>query len=402
MPDSEDPSPAAAREARQGAERALLERFADDAEHGGDLRARVLRAQHAWADRLRETAEGGRQSFSTPVGTLSYSYQRYDLRRVDCDWLQVVHGLHLPQRAADGVFTSSGMGAIAAVAATLARRDWATVEISPDPYFEVPWLVRRLHPSLTLAETPVFGAGAAVVWLDTISSAWPELPSQRGSAQLLVIDTTCLEPDSPRIAAWLARADELGLTTILVRSHIKLDCFGHEIGRLGSTIVVAPTLDPSGVDALASDIREAVSLLGVTVEPARIYPWLGDPAFLDLARWRTEAIRESTRRLAGELGRRLRDRDDVTVLPRAHETAVLVRLPPGTTATEPSLARRVADLCERSGLPVVAAGSFGLDRIAVTDYADLRDGHHYLRVCGSDVADTVDSAVAEAIEGALT
>ena len=402
MPDSADPAPAADRETRQRAERALLERFADDASHGGDLRARVLRRQHAWADSLRETAHGGRQSFSTPAGTLNYSYQRYDLRRVDCDWLQLVHGLHLSQRAAHGAFTSSGMGAISAVTATLARHGWTTIEISPDPYFEVPWLVSRLHPSLSVTETPTFGDGAAVVWLDTISSTWPELPHQRGSAHLLVIDTSCLEPDSPHVAAWLARADELSLPTVLVRSHIKLDCFGQEVGRLGSVIVVAPSDDPTGVDVLARDIREAVSLLGATVEPARLYPWLGDPEFLELARWRTEAIRASTRRLGDELSRRLGGRDDMAVLARAHETSVLVRLPPGTAESEPSISRRVADLCERSDLPVAAAGSFGLDRIAVTDFIDLRDGRHYLRVCGSDVPPNVEYAVAEAIVEVLT
>jgi hypothetical protein len=306
------------------------------------------------------------------------------------------------------------MGVIAPLLAVLVRAGLTRVAVSPDAYFELAWITERFFPELTLTScSDAFSSDAEVLWLDTISSAWPSLPAERGSTQLVVVDTTCVEPTSDHVARWLEAGERLDVPLVLVRSHVKLDCFGLELSRLGSAIVVAPGDDDARITTLAQHLREAVSLFGTTFTIASLYPWLGDPEFARLTRARTEGIRDSTARLAAALA------DSPTgyaVLPRAHGLAVLLRLarhgesvdtPLGTSSTPPSsLARRIADSCVERGLPAVAAGSFGLDQIAVTDFTDLRDGRHYIRLCGADVGGTFEGGpekmIADVVRAIIT
>lgn len=352
------------------------------------LRSRVISRQIAWSAQLPETSEGGRTVIDTPAGTMSYSYQRYDLRRIECSWLQEVYRFSSVPVASDGLFVASGMSAVAAVVSAVSRMDGRHLEISADPYFEVPWLLRRLYPSIKFVETTEFSDTADVVWIDTVSSSFPDLPAR--PPRLIVIDTSCVELDSPRIGRWLADATSLGTPAVLVRSHIKLDSFGLEIGRLGSVVVTGV---PGQVETIARLVREAVSLQGMNFLLHATYPWLGDPIFLALARERTEAIRRSTRRIAAAL-----DEAGVPVKRRPHETSVVLDLPIGNPSPANTIAARVVARTRAAGGAAVVAASFGLDNLAVQDYVDLRDGKPYLRLCGADLpSDASDRFLADAV-----
>jgi len=394
--------PAASFWERKRAEREFLEQFAEPphtpmappadleslARGGRDLRARILRRQLAWSVGLPETAEGGRVTVDTPAGTMSYSYQRYDLRRVGCDWGALVHDLPVGSSASDGLFLASGMSAVAAAMSAVSRTGGGRVEISADPYFEVPWLAQRLHTDIDLVEVRDFTDRADVVWIDTLSSEWPALPES--PPRLVVIDTSCVEPDHVSVVEWLRATAELGVPAILVRSHIKLDALGLEVGRLGSAVVVG---EPAPVEEVTGLLREASSLLGLTFSLPATYPWLGHPDFIGLARERTEGIRRSTRRLTSALAEA-----GVASLPRPHETSVVVPLGAGAAELPANaVAARVVERARGQGVPVAVAGSFGLDHLVAHDYTDLRDGRQYLRLCGADLPEATEAALADAV-----
>ena len=361
------------------------------------LRERILLRQVKQTAKLPETSVGQFRRFELPNGPVAYAYQRYDLRRVDVQWLQEIYFANAEERFSDGLFYSCGMSGIASILAVITRRGWQRVQFSKEGYFESFVLARDFFQQIEVQQVDdVFSSEAEVLWLDTLSPQWPVFPEQRGRLGLIVVDTTCVEPDSERVEQWLTEAARLGCPLVMVRSHLKLDTFGFELGRLGSIVAVAPDDDPKPTEEFIAELILARRSFGAGFHLASLYPWLGDPKFARLARQRTEAIRTATQLLIEFLEAERRPGDRFEIHQREHDIFLVVITNLDAIANETCrenpdqfvhgiVATQIARKCAQDDLPAIAATSFGLDQIAMLDYVNMHDGQHHLRVSGADI-----------------
>ena len=408
-------------------ELAFLERFAGSAQdrimvadfeafvHSvNTLRKRILLCQVERAAVLNETSPVGPGCFSSPSGPVTYDYQRYNLRRVDVQWLQELYFTDTEGRFSDGLLFACGMSAIAALYSVFSRRAWKQVQFSPIPYFESNLLAKRFFENITFDQAnDQFTSDRDVLWLDTSSLIWPKFPEQAGSIRLIVVDTTLVEPDSVHTTQWIHESAHLKCPLVLVRSHMKLDSFGLEVGRLGSIVVIAPDNNSDETEELIKELLQARSGFGTGFNLINLYPWLGNQEFADLTRLRTIAIRRVTQLLYSALIDIRRSGDRYEVLPSKSHSIFLViqtNIDVGSGGNRQdglnpfqgfALSLSIAEYCSRTHLPMIAAGSLGLDRITVNDFVNFNNGLHEVRVAGADIPHYLIPAVAANIREAI-
>lgn len=396
--------------ARKRAELDYLATFAADpppllpVEPPGDPVARLLDAARAMRRALRLTAteriaglfETAQEVPWEPAhevagAHISYHYQRYDLVRTTADWLALIHAREAPGRAGGGMLMGSGMGAITAVLAAMGRLGMASISISPWCYFETHLLldtyVRGIR--LTVSDGPALDPTAEVAWLDTSSTRWPAFPTERGALRMLVVDSSCVEAGSDMVDDWLEAGRRLRVPVVLVRSHLKLDTFGVELGRLGSVVVVAPDDDPEAIAPLLTAIRQATAWMGLGFELTNLHPWLGEPTFVALSAARTAGIRATSARIADAIDAARQPGDRYQIIRPRHGLFMLIRtgipfFDPDTWKLHEASYGLATELAAE-GLPVFAGSSFGMDRVSLSQFVDVRDDAHYLRVTGADL-----------------
>jgi len=341
---------------------------------------------------IAETSLSGQSHHKLGADSVQFSYQRHDLRLQQRNWLRFLYFTSSVETTADGLLFSCGMSALAAALAVIHKRGFHSMQFSSEPYFESWLLTQRFFPQITLEQTQAeFSNTSDVVVLDTASAVWPVFPKKRGALQLIVIDTSCVAPDSPLVERWICSARRLDVPLLLVRSHVKLDAFGIEPGRLGSVLVVAKS--ELATTEYMAELRQARSGFGSTFSALSLYPWLGSPDFAELTNSRVTQIRRTTSALAHDLSTRIEARDSIGIRPTEHrifllvETGLLHETPAvgSQQGGSPTLSESIATRAQNEGLLVCHAPSFGLDVVTVTDFVNIHDNRHYLRVSGADL-----------------
>ncbi len=339
---------------------------------------------------------------------IDFSYQRYDIRVIEDDWLSFVYFTSLAGATSVGNFYSSGMSAIADLFSVIRRCGWNRIGFSGEPYYETWLLLERFFPDFDIDQTPdAFSNEREVLFLDTSSLAWPALPESRGELELVVVDTSCVACTSEDVARWVEHCRSIDIPVALVRSHIKLDSFGLEPGRIGSLVLVADDDDVRG--DLEKHLRQARSVFGSAFSPASFYPWIGNREFGRLSRERTDRIRLATDILCEELQTACAS-DEFVVTCSTHGIFLLVDTGLAA-AVEAEAGGRVlgygdassaiATAAQAVALPVHRADSFGLDVVTLTDYVNIFDGRHKLRVSGADLPSALLPDIARVIRDTL-
>lgn len=371
------------------------------------LRERLFISQAKKASTLWETAPTGHSEVPGSLGTMSYTYQRYDLQSASTDWLRDLYACQPDMADAEGLLFSCGMSAIGATAAVLARRELSTIAITPIAYFETHLLFRRFFSDVELTES---NADADVLWVDTSSTTWRvELQEFSTSPKLLVIDTSCVDAVEDEVRTWLDRGRAWKCPVVLLRSHLKLDTFGLELGRLGSALVICEH-DQTAGEELSLELKQARSGFGTNFSTACVYPWLGSSEFAALATQRGDGIRSSTTEIAEALSPIVDQFDGCEIIETDHDLFFLIRtgLPLDNDSAEVRdsvISNTLGAACEAAALPAVSASSFGLDRVTVIDFVNMHDDAHYIRISGADlppgVSRDIGNAMGPALQGLL-
>jgi hypothetical protein len=242
-----------------------------------------------------------------------------------------------------------------------------------------------------------------VVWVDSYSVDDP-LPSLAGleapDADHVVVDTTCYEAGSPRIRDLADRAIAADSPVTLVRSHLKLDGLGVEYGRLGSVVHLAtPMMSPERFDgyrAMRALDASVNRLVGASVVPLHLNPFLGDDAFQALNQERVERITAAGARVARDLREAFAG---TTTTVRTFHHDLFACLGPwnasiGKHAVREALDHVVAHLRGR-GHAARLANSFGFDFVAVAPFRDPETDWDQIRLGIPDWPDTWIQALTE-------
>jgi hypothetical protein len=342
------------------------------------LRARLLARTIAEAPALTESNLGG----GPP--DLAWKYMRFDLRWRRKPFVNSVHpSLRVPCVSL-GLYTGSGM---AAVSAALMGLDAIAAPgqkalFAVDAYFETLLFAARHLRTLRLSHDAP--ADANIVHLDSISCDAPVLPD--GAAWVL-LDTTCWDEGSPRVAALVEACVAARTPLLLVRSHLKLDCLGSEYARLGSLAVVLPprpeTATVRAVRRLRARAIEWLALTGGGLEPHARWPLADDPEARALNAARNEAIFAAHARAAAQLVGAC----SPTGVTAPHHRCFLILRPvlDGKWQVAQYLAELRAALAD-AGVDARAAPSFGYDFTALTQL-DAPRGPSAIRLALGDLPD---------------
>lgn len=369
------------------------------------------RALQSWS--TTETAWASHRPVKSGFFEFNYGYQRADLR---------VHGpaiyRALEQSSTNLVretmYASSGMSAMAALVSGLSRlRGRAELLVPSGCYGET----RELFDSFggRVRSLPLeAGADLSRRGNDVLRAALIDSSVRAGffdfaniapdSIDLVIFDTTCFGRSSTRIRRVIEWALRANLPLALVRSHTKLDCLGIEYGRLGSVVVSAPMQGIlSGrlkwLTGLIRATTDSIRLLGAAPILANFPPFAAGRAFERCTVERIAAIIRNNRRMVRLLSARLGGSQVAT----ACQHGLYFTLEPGgnpSAADAAGLARSLCRALESTALPVVHAGSFGFDFIAIDGFADSWSRSNVIRVAASDLPVSVVDQVAEGIAGA--
>ena len=293
------------------------------------------------------------------------------------------------------IYAGSGMSAISALStACLQLSDTIDVVIPADCYVETRELFASLGPRIRTVPPPsrIRGAfnktAARILWLDSsvrcsFSSAIDAITPE---FDLVVFDTTCFWRGSRKINRAVRRAVRMGIPTVLVRSHAKLDTLGIEYGRLGSAVVMMPkagSARSSWTTSLVPKLRDAVRLFGAAPALANFPPFENSAEYRACSMARTASIIRSSRGLARVLASRL---PWVKVTTFQHGLYLLMAIGsnPNMEEVRRTADEMAADVAARE-LPVKHAGSFGFDFVGVEWYPDPIDRINSIRISGADL-----------------
>lgn len=368
--------------------------------------AAAIKAESLLDRGLSETARPAIASAASGPFRFRYEYQRADLR---IQGPPIYPALSAPSAIVHRtIYTASGMSALAALFTALARLHDSVQVLVPEPcYSETRELLRSFGDRISLlSESPAtlhFRSGNAfrVLLLDSSSPATVDLeclPATR--IDLLIFDTTCYWRSSGRlrrIVNWALRAK---LPLALVRSHTKLDCLGTEYGRLGSIVAASPLQcmlmqRMKWMSRLVELIDDSMRLFGLAPTIASLPPFAGDRRFHHCSNIRLAAVIRNNRRMARLLARQLHGR-----VVSEFQHGLYLTLTPEQHLSRIETAANAAALCKEliaAGLPVLHAGSFGFDFIAIECFTDPRSGRQVIRVAASDIPTLLIDQVAERI-----
>jgi hypothetical protein len=368
--------------------------------------ASVLKAEYALEDwALTETAWAHHGRMRAGPFEFSYDYQRADLEVRGPSFYAFAN-----PALNDTIYTSSGMSAISAL--LLASRNLtpsAEILILPGSYGETVEFIesycRHLQPvHLTLPATQFVRRAECprILLLDSCSTAEAFESALRLTSrlELVVFDTTCFSSGSGRIGRVLNWARRREFPIVLVRSHTKLDSLGLEYGRLGSAVFVdvkSPAVDRNRelLNALSSEMRKAVRLLGGAAIPAHFPPYIGSGMYRALTDRRVASILRNSRRTSRYFGRVLGPASQAHF---AH--ALYLTLEPNRLVDEgeaKDMAEHLSTDLSKMGLLIRHAGSFGFDFGATEWFHDSITDRYLVRIAVPDMPTALWDGVAQAI-----
>jgi len=320
-----------------------------------------------------------------------YSYQRYDLKLIDENWLDRIYNIQDPCFSSNGLFVKSGMSAFLVSILTLKRLypSFTSLHYAKDGYFEVNDMFTRY---LNLYNVSYFSEENQrqpdIVILDSTTAIVDKI--QWINAKIIIIDTTCWATTDPIINNLLGHLKDYSGLILLVRSHIKLDCFGLEINRLGSIVILVNTSLSNDMHQFKDACHETTCNIGCNFNIEDCYPWLFYKKFHELCKMRTNRIKYYTNKICDRL---IKEKDiDFPVYKGQHDLFIMAkftRIPKSFNKKfkfgNPVMryARQVCEIAKKIGLPVVPSSSFGLCYSSFDGYLNRAGTEAYLRLAPS-------------------
>lgn len=309
-----------------------------------------------------------------------FNNQRYDLEFTDRNVAERIYGPIMDIESMCGVFTASGMAAIAAAAMTvqiLVPEGVQFILPSGQEFHETQHLFKSYLRNNGPIEVAVVCSSGSI----NVQHALSNVPN----AKIFIVDTTCWDLGGAEVARLVKELKKSDSLVFLVRSHQKLDSFGIEYSRLGS--VVAIHSDQRLVTQAYSECKRIVATFGMQMHLTSLIPFLGVGAFAGLSHARTERIRNNTFRAFHAMRGAFDGSSRVTI--RAYPHSLFFSIHIKETMNHETLkacAQRCASVLRGYKVPAFYASSFGFDFTALDSFVDARTGEATIRVAVGDHA----------------
>jgi hypothetical protein len=319
-----------------------------------------------------------------------YSYQRYDLKFRYKNWLNKIYGIQNASFISDGLFVASGMSALFVSIMSLKHlySEYTQTYISKDGYFEID---NMLNKYTHLFNKKYFEEGelcqADIVILDSSSTDLPRKETWI-DAKIIIIDTTCWEPGNSTLEYLLTTLENHQGIMILIRSHIKLDCFGLEVSRLGSIVVLSSKntniATIGDLEAFQKVCQELNGNIGSNFSLFKYYPWLAEKQFHNICRNRTQKIRLYSKLIADKVISG--NISGFEVIKPQHGLFMLIKFLKNKPTDPLQFKKRIREICSfgnENGIAITPAPSFALCYTTFDGFKNNFDNEVYLRICPS-------------------
>lgn len=299
---------------------------------------------------------------------IKYSYQRHDLELITKNWLKFIYNIdNLEDYESLGSFFSCGIASIYDLIISLYSKDFKNYIFSDIPYFESYGILENNFSDIKLFQlSQTSNYITDVLWLDSCSPKFLSLDYKLFDTKIIVFDTSCLDCSSDYIEKLVYYCKEKQITLALVRSHMKLDCFGLEISRLGSLVIINDNY------SLMNKIKEIRTCCGNNAILQNIYPWLGYDEFFDYTTKLIDKVKEINRIIKTNIKV---NEDTYEVMNFDHELYFTIKFKNKKKLDLDNINVKLSTFCQSFNLPVVSASSFFLDKIGIDNFVRKLDNN---------------------------
>ena len=338
-----------------------------------------------------ESSNGKIVEIGHKCGSISYSYQRHDLEFNAKNWLKFLYNNDLKSAVSNGTFFSSGMGAISTLITVLIQNNFLNFVFTNIPYFESYDYITNYFPHAKAIEIKNYNNKQVdVLWIDSASPKFLETNYKEVDTKIIVCDTSCLDCSNDYIKELTEYTNNKNIPLCLVRSHMKLDCFGLEVNRLGSVVVV------NDVNNLLEKVKTLKVYFGNNTTLNSIYPWLGYEEFFSLTTKDIKDTQDINNLIENELIEKL-DKNKYEVVHFNHCLYFTIRLKQYEGDFN-KLNSEVSRYCQSFNLPVSTASSFYLEKIGIDNFIRRLDNNSkFLRISSSFIKKEQAIEIAERI-----
>lgn len=335
---------------------------------------------------ISETSYKGVCEYDFCHNKIKYCYQRYDLELLQKDWLKYLYNYQNNSLESSGFFTSSGMGAICSILFALQNTipSVKNFQFTALPYFETYFLIKKFFRDINISYLNESNLNTKyVAWIDSSSPCYEfELPT-KNTPEIIIFDTSCILPDDLYFIKIIDYSITMGIPLIIIRSHIKLDCFSTEFSRLGSIIFLSSRSgfdDEHFIDAL----KNSIGFCGHNFFPQNLYPWFGSSIFFNINKKkqnRAMLFCKVLRTVIASYSSLMHE----NILPHDNNQYFTIRLP--HYEEDPKLlAKIIATEATQHNIPIRATASFGLNFVAIDGFPwHLDNNTKHLRIAASDL-----------------
>lgn len=309
--------------------------------------------------------------------SIYYSYQRHDLKLVCDNWLKFLYNVNNEICYSSGVFFASCMGAISTLLISLKDNGCKNIVFSNLPYFESYDFAEEAFDKNNVKEYKNYnGEKVDILWICTASPKFLSVDYKKIKTKNIVVDTSCIDCSSSYIKELVDFCKQNNISLFFVRSHMKLDCFGLEINRLGSLVCFN---DKNNILELCKKLE---IYFGNNTTIKNIYPWLGEEEFFKLTTKNILKVQNISEVLSTMLSKLL-DKNKYEINTFDSNIYFAIKLKKQVNNLD-ALNRSVSSYCQSFGLPIVTAASFYLEKVGLDNFARRLDNNNqFLRISPS-------------------
>ena len=229
-----------------------------------------------------------------------------------------------------------------------------------------------------------------ILYIDSSSPDFDCIDYKKVSVKTIVCDTSCLSPLDPYIKNLVFYANENNIPLFLVRSNLKIDCFGLEINRLGSVVIIC-----DNNDKFIQNIKNIARINGNKSELNHIYPWLGNNIFFELIDKKVKRVQNITNIIKNYCKLNL-SRDKYNILEFKHNLYFTIIAKNYDNSFNFDLMEKTILYCNEF-VNFFKLQNFFLEYPGISNYNDFLDKKWHYRITSADIDEKDAKIIAKMI-----
>lgn len=324
-----------------------------------------------------------------------FSYQRFDQQV----FAPSIYPRLNNRKDSQTFYTKSGMSSISAFLIAMSRALNSTVDFFSvtDAYFECLHFVKNyidranllvfdnyssLQEGIRVASAP------AVIHFDSISKSTLNFSTlaNNNTVKLVIFDTTCLLRTDKILTDLTEYFNRKGVPVVLIRSHLKLDCLGTEVSKVGSIVISQPEKIDDKVSrflwTIGRLIPDVIKLCGMAPSLEDFLCTKNQEELLKLCALRGKITKINCEFMSERFSKSLNRKYEIKKFPHGMFFGIHNENWTDDIKVKNIIKSMISN--KSNTLNIFHSTSFGFDFVAISDVWDVESGKFSMRVSISD------------------